>query len=171
MHRMGLVHVAPQHVRVLVGAGDVEEEQALAKAIPFVLEKAYAVLENQLGLLDIALVVKDAVVEGLGVRRQPLGPERSDRAGNLTADFLGMGDRHCLRCRVDVDGSDIQLQVRVRLLEVEAADARDTHQARSHSEPHLRPAAVLALLEQVLLALDRDQHGSVDRIDIYGEGD
>ena len=100
---MGGVHVAPQHVRVLVGGGDVEVEQPLGEPRPLVVEQTHPLVEHELRLLDVLLVVDDPVVEGLGVAGQALGPEGADVAHDLGAEIGGVGDRAGLVRRVDVD--------------------------------------------------------------------
>ena len=87
------------------------------------VEEGQALLEDQLGLLDVLLVVEDAVVEGLGVAGQALGPERADVAGDLGAEALRVGHRGGLVLGVDVDRRGVELEVGAHLLDEEAHDA------------------------------------------------
>jgi hypothetical protein len=156
--RVGGVHVAPQHVGVLVGGGDVEVEQAGVEARPLVLEQLHPLGEDQLGLAHVLLVVEHVVVERLGVGRQPLGPEGPDVAHDLGAEVGGVGDRPGLVGGVDVDRRDVQLEVRPYLLDQESDDAGHLADHRQQVERHLDPRRVLAPLEQQRPALDVEPH-------------
>lgn len=85
-------------------------------------EQREALLQDELGLLDVFLVIQDSVVEGLGIAGQTLGPERSDVPGDLGAKFLGVGHRGSLIRRIDVDRRGVELEVRPQLLDEKADD-------------------------------------------------
>ena len=93
------------------------------------------------------------------LRVLPASADGRDLAPRLAAELGRVGDGHGLVLGVDVDRRDIELEVRVDLLAVDARDAGDGGDVGDELEAELDPVAVLAFLENVLLAVDVDAWG------------
>ena len=111
------------------------------------------------------------MVEGLGVGRESLGPERPDRTDQFGSIALRVGHRRRLVFGVDVDRCRVEAQVRMNALEQEAQDAGHRLDVRDQIELDLDPVAELSLVEHDALPLNVDAHGRRTGIAMDGEVD
>ena len=163
------IHRPPHHVRHLVEVAEVVEEQSVLEAVedPVVLTADLAGGDRRLG--HEVGVVENAVVEGVGLLGQSLGVEAAADSGELRREVVGRRDRHGRAHGVEVDRRDVELELGVGFLEVEAAHAADRHQVGDQLERHFGPVAPLPLPQDNLLAADLDLGDRALRIDINGE--
>ncbi len=111
------------------------------------MKQGQTFFENQLGLLDVFLVIEDPIVEGLGVAGQTLGPERADVPRDLRPELLWVGHRCGLVGRIDVDRRGVELEMGSELFDEKTDDPARRPENRQEIELHRNPGRVLALIE------------------------
>src|SRR5262249_14831318 len=159
-----LVAVPPEHVRLKVAAGEVEEEQAVVVVLERVVPESKPPVEDQVRLPQILRVVENAVAPRLGVFLETgrVGP--ADARGDITRERLWLGDRRGGRRRIDVDRTDIEAERRLHLLQIEATHAADVlvgdKPGRLHLEVERDPAAPLTGSQRNAFALNLDDGGA-----------
>ena len=137
------IHRRPHHVRELVGVAEVVEEKA-RRALCELVEDA-AVLGDHLvtgkaRLLEELVHLEHALGERLGVFGHALRVEAAALFGQLGGVGGGRRDRRVGRHRVVVDRRDVDLELGLDRLEVEAADGVELL-ARDHRELDRDPVA------------------------------
>ena len=110
-----------------------------------------------------------AGLETLGVFGHPLCVEPAGGTRQLTGVIGRMRNGHRGRERVDVERADIELEIRIELLQVEARLCMKLLR-RNEIELHRHPIAPLADAEQPLLFPDCELDGLTAAVDMSGEG-
>ena len=123
----GMLHVGipPQHVRLQVGAGKVEEQDAVVVVRHGVVQQTEPLVQHALGLDDELLVVEHAVGPRLVVFLESGGGEQSQVFGNLRGKAGRLGNPHGRIRGIDIDGTGVQAERRRHLLQIKTADAAD----------------------------------------------
>ncbi len=165
------VHAPPHGVLALVERAEVEVEQPIVELRQLVSVARQPLVEHDRRLLDELTVAEHAVLERLGVLRHVLRVEVTDRVDQFLAVALRVCDRQDLVGRVDLYGRNVQLELRMRRLEIEAREAGHCHHARHHVKLQLHPLGELALLEEDLLVADDELGDGVLRVDHHLEVD
>ena len=161
---MRVVRVPPEHVRLEVAAGEVEEEQAVLVVVDGVVQQREPLLEHHAGLPGILVVGEDAVLPGRVVLLKAGGGERPQPSRDVLNERLRLGDLLRGGGRVHVDRRDVEPEVRRDFLEVEAADPVDALARQELGVERVKSIVVQRLhwpgLQDDLPALDLD-HGRV----------
>ncbi len=111
------------------------------------------------------------MLERLRVLGHVLRVEVADGVDQLLPVFGRVSDRQHLIGRVDLDRRDVELERRMRRLQVEARQPADRHQIRDHHELDLDPLAELALGQKNLSIADVQAGNRVRRVHVDVEID
>ena len=156
-------------MRVLVEAGKIEEKETRIKARQLEIEDSELFGQDHASLLQILRLIKNTVGERLGVLRDPLSIEEAhvlpQFAGIASGSREGPGG---LR-RIYVDRGDVELKVRVNLLQVEFANSANALQRGNQHKFHLYPVAPLSFPKHNLASLDGNPGKRLVRPDCYGK--
>ena len=114
----------PEHVRDLIRRAHVVEEQAARELVEDVAVLGEHLLASDRRLLEELLTGEDLTLERLGVLGHPLGVVPAARRGELLGVVRRVRDWHRGVHRVEVDRADVELELRLQLLEVEARHRR-----------------------------------------------
>jgi len=123
---IGGIHMPPEYVLALVGAGNIKKEQPGFKILQFMLEHSLAFLQDKSILVKVFMVVENIVVQGLKVSRKPFGIEGAEFFLKLFAVAGRSGDGEGGVGRIDIQGGDVEFEVGTHLLQIKVADGADT---------------------------------------------
>src|SRR5229473_6053376 len=164
------INQPPEHVRVEVKAGKVKEEQAGLKLGKLGVENLAVLGQNHACLLQIFLIAKHSSRQSFRIFGNALGVELAHFFGELTRIILGSGKRQRRIGRINVDGRDVELKSRVRLLEIKAADPFDVADEWNQLEFDVDPVAPFSLAQHEFLVLHGELGDCLQRIDGNCEG-
>ena len=152
--RVLVVRVPPEHVRLQIAAGEIEEQQPVVVIVDRVVEQGQPLLQDDSRLFQILVVGEDAVLAGAVVLLEAGGVEQAELLGDVLDErrrfgyLLGRGAGSMLT------GLTYSRKCGETSCRVEADDAAHLGEVRPGGvEVDRRPAAPLAGLQQNLVVL------------------
>ncbi len=163
------VRQPPEHVGVEIEAGKIKEEQTIVKLRKLGVEGPAMLGQHGMGLLQIFLIVENARGERLCVFGDSLSVVFANLCGEIARVAGRSRDGQGGIFRIDIDGRNVELKTRMRLLQIETTDAFDIADYGHQLELYGQPTAPLALFENEFVSLEIDSRNRFERVNVDSE--
>src|SRR6266446_5808332 len=157
-------------MRVQVETGEIEKEQARLEFGKLSVKNLAVFGQHGARLLQIFLVVKNPGGARFGVFGNALRVELAYFLDEVARIALGGGNRQRGIGGIKINGRDVQLKSRMRLLEIETADSLYVSNERNQLKLNVDPVAPFSFAQHKLLILEGKFSDWLQRVDGNREG-